>query len=116
MLLTAQQAPPRPTLCYHEACAGYSSAVAWGRRVGNKRMPYGTGEVRLQAGGMLLAQGSALASGYMFKPLLTLRTVVVHLLPADPAQAGAQRVDAWHAPGMHHLRSAWCYGLLQGHP
>lgn len=65
MLLTAQQAPPRPTLCYHEACAGYSSAVAWGRRVGNKRMPYGAGEVRLQTGGVLLVQGSALAFGYL---------------------------------------------------
>jgi len=50
-------------------------------------------------------------------PCMTLQAVDVStLLSADPAQAGAQRVDARRAPGMHHLRPARRHRLLQGHP
>lgn len=50
VLLSAPQAPPRSALAYHEACAGYSSAVAWGRKVGKERVPYGAGEVWCSTG------------------------------------------------------------------
>ena len=56
-VLVNAPAPPRPTLTFHEACAGYSAAVAWGRRVGKERIPYGAGEVGQGAAGRAQQQG-----------------------------------------------------------
>lgn len=117
VLLSAPQAPPRPTLAFHEACAGYSSAVAWGRKVGKERMPYGAGEVRQAAAregipGMLPLPH--------FQPHLETRRGFSQcswpppVLPPDPGQAGAHRVDEGRTPAVRHLRQAGRHRLLQG--
>ena len=46
-LLAAPREPGKPPLLYHEACAGYSSGIAYGRRPTKHqpRQPYGHGEI-----------------------------------------------------------------------
>lgn len=44
-LHTAIRAPKRPNLRYHEACAGYSSGIAYGRRTSRGREPFRAGEI-----------------------------------------------------------------------